>query len=141
MARVSIPFRSGSPSTVGFRAWFGLRLSRFNPLQIGKSIDSLVQFEELKEAALFQSPSDREVHRQSPLIFQSAVRSVLFQSPSDREVHRQDDGSFHIRVHVHRFNPLQIGKSIDSTSNSAWRNGASKSFNPLQIGKSIDSLR
>ncbi len=186
--RVSIPFRSGSPSTVDVRdrvvrfrdegfnpLQIGksidsgttpprLRCGRgFNPLQIGKSIDRRRRRRRCAFRRKFQSPSDREVHRQrvnmrptapgnwrfNPLQigksidrhlhgglpgvsgdvsipFRSGSPStvdfargqgdgrLLFQSPSDREVHRQRPDCLQLRERGDGFNPLQIGKSIDS---------------------------
>ncbi len=114
-ALVSIPFRSGSPSTGRHARVHGDSGSR-------------------RVSIPFRSGSPSTAPKSS----HSSTSTRAFQSPSDRGVHQQTRPGARSTCSAVRFNPLQIGESINSQSVGRLREGLA-GFNPLQIGESINS--
>ncbi len=112
---VSIPFRSGSPSTERLQL-FRVAAARFNPLQIGESINSGISGGTVQSTLRGFNPLQ---------IGESINSSLNRRSPL---------------VRTRRFNPLQIGESINSHDPVSLPVHARPRFNPLQIGESINSL-
>ena len=142
--QVSIPYKSGQHfKTVGGRPDGEGPAGRFNPLQIGSTLQNVSVRRDPHAADEFQSPTNRVNTSKCSGVGYGRVGGYGFQSPTNRV-----NTSKRLCVVGKRstcridFNPLQIGSTLQKREGRET-GGVQQSvdFNPLQIGSTLQNSR